>query len=148
MKKHAITFFIIIITIFFCNFSYAHKGRTDEYGGHYDHSTGTYHYHSGEYAGTGEYTSPIEEGGTLIDEENDYEDTTGLLVVNDTSDPQQDKIDSLQQQINEKNEKINQLEDDKISLEKEHSNCRSYISLLVILLVFVEPPVLIYLFNK
>lgn len=128
MKKISITIFILLLL--FCNFSYAHKGRTDGYGGHYNRSTGTYHYHSGEYADTGEYTSPIEEGGTLIGEENDSEDTAGYLVINNTDTSQQDKIDSLQQQIyskessignlteqlNEKNEKINQLEDDKTSL--------------------------------
>ena len=29
----------------------AHPGRTDANGGHYDHSDGSYHYHTGEYAG-------------------------------------------------------------------------------------------------
>lgn len=27
--------------------AYAHSGKTDEYGGHYDNSTGEYHYHHG-----------------------------------------------------------------------------------------------------
>ena len=27
--------------------AYAHPGRTDANGGHYDHSTGEYHYHHG-----------------------------------------------------------------------------------------------------
>lgn len=29
----------------------AHPGRTDQNGGHWDRSTGTYHFHTGEYAG-------------------------------------------------------------------------------------------------
>ena len=29
---------------------FSHSGRTDSNGGHWDRSTGTYHYHSGEYA--------------------------------------------------------------------------------------------------
>ena len=29
----------------------AHSGRTDANGGHWNHATGEYHYHSGEYAG-------------------------------------------------------------------------------------------------
>jgi hypothetical protein len=28
--------------------AYAHSGNTDDYGGHYNHSKGTYHCHSGE----------------------------------------------------------------------------------------------------
>ena len=27
--------------------AFAHSGRTDSNGGHWDHSTGTYHYHDG-----------------------------------------------------------------------------------------------------
>lgn len=68
MKK-VIPIFVIIISLF--TVSYAHSGRTDGYGGHYNRSTGTYHYHSGEYAYTGEYTAPIEEGGHLIDDEDE-----------------------------------------------------------------------------
>ena len=30
---------------------FAHPGRTDSNGGHWNRSTGEYHYHSGEYAG-------------------------------------------------------------------------------------------------
>lgn len=38
---------------------YAHSGRTDSNGGHYNNSTGDYHYHTGEYAGRDSF------GGTL-----------------------------------------------------------------------------------
>ena len=33
-----------------CTFASAHSGRTDEAGGHYDRSTGEYHYHHGKPA--------------------------------------------------------------------------------------------------
>ena len=33
---------------------YAHPGRLDENGGHYDHSDGSYHYHNGEGSNSGE----------------------------------------------------------------------------------------------
>lgn len=48
MKRR--TFFWIIIAILafsLCSVSFAHSGRTDANGGHYDHSTGEYHYHHG-----------------------------------------------------------------------------------------------------
>lgn len=38
--------FSIIIGLL-CTIAYAHSGKTDEYGGHYDNSTGEYHYHHG-----------------------------------------------------------------------------------------------------
>ena len=47
MKKlHFILCCILIIT----TFAYAHSGRTDSKGGHYNRSTGEYHYHHGKPA--------------------------------------------------------------------------------------------------
>ena len=49
MKKiHFILCCILIIT----TFAYAHSGRTDSKGGHYNRSTGEYHYHHGYPAHT------------------------------------------------------------------------------------------------
>ncbi len=38
---------LIISVIFFTNTVFAHAGKTDEAGGHYDHQSGGYHYHHG-----------------------------------------------------------------------------------------------------
>lgn len=38
---------ILLCSILFSTTVFAHPGRTDENGGHWDHSTGTYHYHNG-----------------------------------------------------------------------------------------------------
>ena len=47
MKK-VITFLLIIICLLiFVLPTSAHPGRTDSSGGHYNHSTGEYHYHCG-----------------------------------------------------------------------------------------------------
>lgn len=40
---------------------HSHSGRTDANGGHWDRSTGTYHFHSGEYAGRGSSSSSSKE---------------------------------------------------------------------------------------
>lgn len=45
MKK--IILYILIIIILLVPTSFAHKGRTDSNGGHYDSSTKEYHYHHG-----------------------------------------------------------------------------------------------------
>lgn len=52
-KQKIIVFltFLISFVYFFNISSYAHPGRTDSNGGHYNHDTGEYHYHSGESAG-------------------------------------------------------------------------------------------------
>lgn len=66
MKKKI---FILLLQLILINtVSLAHSGRTDEHGGHYDTSTGYYHYHNGVYEG--DYTAPIEEGGTEINYDN------------------------------------------------------------------------------
>ena len=39
--------FVICTLLLFTETSYAHPGKTDSNGGHWDHSTGTYHYHHG-----------------------------------------------------------------------------------------------------
>ena len=45
MKRKTLLIFIIYISLF--SISFAHPGRTDSNGGHYDRSTGEYHYHDG-----------------------------------------------------------------------------------------------------
>lgn len=56
--------FCVCLFVIICLLSvqaYAHPGRTDSNGGHYDHSTGEYHYHSGSSSqssssgGSGDY---------------------------------------------------------------------------------------------
>ena len=47
MKKSTIFLLISLLCLFFTLSATAHSGRTDSKGGHYDHSTGDYHYHHG-----------------------------------------------------------------------------------------------------
>lgn len=129
MKKIFICIFCFVIIL--CNYVYAHKGRTDGYGGHYNSSTGTYHYHSGKYSNTGEYTNPIEEGGKKIDEEENelyvVDTDKNELYITDTYEDDQNKIDELNNEIEylkeendrieiEKNSKIEELESQKENL--------------------------------
>ena len=51
VKKCCLFFLVLLISFNFSIFIFAHSGRTDSKGGHYDHSTGEYHYHDGLYAG-------------------------------------------------------------------------------------------------
>lgn len=46
-KRHLIPILACILLLFCCTAAYAHPGATDANGGHYDHSTGEYHYHHG-----------------------------------------------------------------------------------------------------
>lgn len=46
-KRYLIPILACILLLFCCTAAYAHPGATDANGGHYDHSTGEYHYHHG-----------------------------------------------------------------------------------------------------
>lgn len=50
-RKHKSATLCAILLLAFCVPSLAHSGRTDANGGHWNHATGEYHYHTGEYAG-------------------------------------------------------------------------------------------------
>ena len=108
MKK-IIPLFIIFISLFSIT-SYAHSGRTDSNGGHYNRSTGEYHYHNGGY------TEPVEE------EENEDKEEGGLLLVNNNDNStnetktevqyKQDTIGRLNKEIEEKNQEINEIKNE------------------------------------
>lgn len=62
MKKSK--WLIPLLAILLCMTSYAHSGRTDSNGGHYNRSTGEYHYHHGYSAhqhpgGVCPYDTPV-----------------------------------------------------------------------------------------
>lgn len=60
MKKKVKILLFLNVYIFIISgmIVYAHSGRTDANGGHCDRSTGTYHYHTGEYAGRSHSPTP------------------------------------------------------------------------------------------
>ena len=41
---------LLLLSLSFIGLTYAHSGRTDSKGGHWNHSTATYHYHSKSYS--------------------------------------------------------------------------------------------------
>lgn len=46
MKRFTFILLLLLTFVIICSITVAaHPGRTDEYGGHWDHSTGEYHYH-------------------------------------------------------------------------------------------------------
>lgn len=122
--------FILFIT--FISNSFAHSGRTDSNGGHYDRSTGEYHYHKNGYV-----------------EENNVEDnTSGTLRVKDTDvnylqkeiDNKQNKIDSLQEQVYSKQNTISRLNNMIVDKNEEIKNLKDmqvymWISFILIFLL-------------
>lgn len=69
-------FYILIFIFLLFSYSYAHPGRTDANGGHYNRATGEYHYHTGEYAGQGS------SGSSSSDKSYFYKDVFPSKITN------------------------------------------------------------------
>lgn len=70
MKKRLLT--LLLCLFFLCPSALAHGGKTDANGGHYDRSTGEYHYHHG-YPAHQHYDM---DGDGIIDCPYDFDDQT------------------------------------------------------------------------
>lgn len=131
MKK-VITLLIFFISI--SSISFAHSGRTDSNGGHYNSSTGEYHYHHGYSAHqhNADGSCPYE---VTVETSTEYGTTQEFLVVDGSEDnneieelnekittlkeeieAKQEVIGKLNNEIEEKFNEIEQLKDDKKSL--------------------------------
>lgn len=97
--------------------NFAHSGRTDSNGGHWDYSTGTYHYHNEEtnqdldneetemiFTDTTDYTGQIESLKTQVESlEEDVRKKESL-------------IDDLEIELEEKENQVYDLEEEKYTL--------------------------------
>lgn len=131
MKK-IITFFIICISMF--TVIYAHSGKTDNNGGHYDDSTGEYHYHHGHSAHQHQNGICPYETSSNNEEVEEVSTDTELKISSDDNISEIDnlkaEIEKLKEQIAakqssigkqsseilEKNNEIEQLKNDKETL--------------------------------
>lgn len=97
MKK-IILVYIVLINVF--TLSLAHSGRTDSNGGHWDHSTGEYHYHNG--------------GSIQLKYEEDSKETKAYEKVEQTEKTTQlTDYSKTMEIIDEKDNEIERLKDDK-----------------------------------
>lgn len=71
-KKIAFSITLIVLVNILSFLSFAHRGRTDGNGGHYDRSTGEYHYHHG-YSAHDHYDM---DGDGIVDCPYDFDDKT------------------------------------------------------------------------
>lgn len=90
MKKYSALIFISALISLLCFISFAHGGRTDSNGGHYDRSTGEYHYHHG-YSAHDHYDM---DGDGDIDCPYKFDDKTNHNS-NGGNSSSQDRLDNL-----------------------------------------------------
>lgn len=145
MKKIVLLFvlFISIISI-----SFAHSGRTDSSGGHYNRSTGEYHYHHG-------YSAHQHQNGICPYESDNSEvaDTTeGLLKVNDDDSQYinglNEKISNLENQIYAKETTIGELNKKIIDKNKEIEELKREQESWNYIIGFIIICLIVYIFIK
>lgn len=73
MKRFLFIAVCLFLLLFVCSAAYAHSGRTDSDGGHWDRSTGEYHYHHG-YSAHDHYDM---DGDGILDCPCNFKDKTG-----------------------------------------------------------------------
>lgn len=140
MKK-AVSMLIIFISLF--TISFAHSGKTDSNGGHYDSSTGEYHYHHGypAHQHNADGSCPYEVNLVINDttENNNSEEiykiegNTEEYYKNKTNELES-KVENLESEINSKDSKITELEDE---IENINSNNKSEEETLNIAYIFI-----------
>jgi len=116
MKK-VLLILTITITFFtgYINSSFAHSGRTDSNGGHYNRSTGEYHYHHGYSAhqhnadGSCPYEKSSSTEYTEEKESSSNEESNYVLKDVDTSDDDKKRIQELQNLVTSKQNTIEAL---------------------------------------
>lgn len=150
MKR--IFLFSVFLLIIASTSIYAHKGKTDKYGGHYDTSDGTYHYHSGKYADTGSYTAPVEKGGKKISDNktevtlNDKEEKKGSVaedIINGTyKDIWTQEKENLEKQVKYKSDSIakqnKEIQDYKTKIHKLEIQRIKIIAILITILIITN----------
>lgn len=148
MKK-IISLFIVFISIF--TISFAHPGRTDSNGGHYDRSTGEYHYHHGYSAHqhNADGSCPYETKLTI----NDTTSTdTGEYTISRSNDVDEDKkeIQRLENLVTDKEDTIGNLTDEindyKDKIEKKESEIEGLHTMYIIIIIIMG--IIIYYMHK
>lgn len=123
MLKKKVILILSIFLILLSTISCAHSGRTDSNGGHYDRSTGEYHYHHGYSAhqhpnGICPYESPKEE--TVVEEKE-------IVEKNDKIDDKDIENNNLKGKIEYLNSIIKNYENTIADLDETSSENRNKI---------------------
>ena len=75
MRRFILLSICLCLLLLCCTDAYAHSGKTDSNGGHWNHSTGKYHYHHG-YSAHDHYDM---NGDGIVDCPYDFDDTTNVV---------------------------------------------------------------------
>lgn len=148
MKK--IGLFVIIFVFISFPFAYAHSGRTDSNGGHYDRSVGEYHYHHGYSAHQHiNGVCPYEDNYTYSfsdDAKETFEFTNNdselLADLSKEYQKLEDENYALKEELNEyksqlEDANVNSIQELVDSIEKKDNKISNYNTLLIIMGIII-----------
>lgn len=121
MKKRVTILLILIISI--TTISLSHSGRTDSSGGHYDSSTGEYHYHNAELVSN--------EENYIVSKDDD--ESIEINRLNQKIEELQSQIDTQEENIETLNNQIDEKDNEILSLKEENKN--TWIVCIIIFLI-------------
>ena len=148
MKK-ILLLLIVFISIF--TLSFAHSGRTDSNGGHYDSSTGEYHYHHGYPAhqhnadGSCPYETKL-----VIKDTTENSGSVEYRISNTEEDEDKKEIERLEELITDKENSIGKLTEEindyKIKIEDYESKVDGLHTMYIIIIIIMG--IVIYCMHK
>ncbi len=101
--KRKLLFVLLLLLTSFCVTSYAHPGKVDSNGGHYNNTTDEYHYHHG-------YPAHSHVGGCPYD----YDDNTGQNSGSNSNNSYNNKNNHLYNSVTESTTDKQQAENDSV----------------------------------
>jgi hypothetical protein len=148
MKKAISIIVLIVAAVLFPIHAYAHSGGTDSKGGHYNRSTGEYHYHHGYSA----HQHKDMDGDGKLDCPYEFDDSTNSVAV-----PQYTiDLDALEE-LKELSEKLSKEDDQPHRLPKEYNSQKPTLKASIVsdqksnvqqsLITWIDIPVCIIVFS-
>ncbi|MEN6384033.1 MAG: YHYH domain-containing protein [Phycisphaerales bacterium] len=110
------TFSIMVISLLLFSFAFAHPGRTDSKGGHYNRKTGEYHYHNSDSKAKTAAASQTTVDSNSEDQEKAKEENTNT----ETIEKLQLEIKSLKTKMQMRDKLIERLKTTCLTLKKQN----------------------------
>ena len=142
---------LLILFISILTMSFAHSGKTDSNGGHYDSSTGEYHYHHGypAHQHNADGSCPYETKLVINDTTNNNDDEI-YEIKGSNEEYYINKLNEMEEQIESLNSEIDskdlEIEDLKEQVENVNSNKETLNEMYIFIIIVII--CILYFTNK
>ncbi|MCM1286646.1 MAG: YHYH domain-containing protein [Bacteroides sp.] len=144
-NKKSLIFFISLISLLLVSITtFAHPGRLDSNGGHWNHDTGEYHYHSGSNSSDSSYN---------YDYDYDYTTTKKSDNIDTTANYKKSAEENYKKMFGESTEKTSDT-NNSIDINSKQSNedsdniLSSTLLVFILIILFITLLLIFFLYNK